>query len=420
LALVATGCSDEESEEAVGDPAEPARVEIAVDPAALDTEDAPRIGVVLTLDSAPGQGADRRFGAAGAQVAAYRLDLGGSDVELEVVDDEGTDEGARTAMKGLVEAGVSGIVVASAGDHLDAALAETSDAGVPVLLPYYEPASTPDGVWVTGPDRASVDSQLLEALGEDGRDRPFVVTGDGVALDGVGSADSEALTGANTAAVVRRVLAAAEAGDVDSVVLGAAPGTLADLVGRLLGRGLDLPIHLSPEAQSPVFARQLAEDTGTLPGGLISVGADAGDTSTLAIGETGDRAAAFFAALRLAHGDDGLTDLLGSGSFAEVAADADLASHDAVVALVRAVEAAGSTAPGEVREALDDLSVDGGDGLAGPALDFSAAQALSREAVTTLVATAQDPGVRPGAQEGGAARFYWFASDAAADTTTSG
>lgn len=411
ISLSLVGCTsgdDERSGGAGGDVAVPAPVALAIDEAVVSTEDPVEVGVVLTLRSRPGEGAERRLDAAGAQVAAYRLSAGGAEVSLVAVDDGGTVEGARGAVAGLVEEGVAGIVVASEGRHLGAALEDASEAGMPVLLPYDAPRRLPEGVWSTAPSSSAVDARLLASLRAEGHESPFVVTGDGVRLDGVGSADAATYRPGRASRIVADVVRAVDSGAADSVVLGAAAPSLADLVTRLAGRDPDLPVYLSPQAVSASFDRALLEQAGTLLSGLRTVGPDVGDTATLDAGPGGNSAAAYFAALRLAAADSELQDLVGSGPFSEVAGDADTASHDAVVALVRAVEAAGSTEPGDVRSALEGLTVDGSGGLAGPALDFSDQQALPDEAVVPLVATTQDPGVRPVVQ--GAARLFWFAA----------
>ena len=81
-----------------------------------------------------GHGVDQT--AEGTQVAAYRLDLGGQPVTLEVADDQGTEDGARAAVEQLVNARVSGIVAATTGDHVLPALADAAAADTAVLLPY--------------------------------------------------------------------------------------------------------------------------------------------------------------------------------------------------------------------------------------------------------------------------------------------
>ncbi len=116
--------------------------------------------------------------------------------------------------------------------------------------------------------------------------------------------------------------------------------------------------------------------------------------------------------MRLAAGDPETSDLFGDTPFADVAVDADTASHDAVIALAAAAASAGSVAPADVLAALSGLTVTSEQGLAGPALDFSTSDATAAQDVVPLVATVQDPGVRPSGSAGGGARLFWFALDA--------
>ena len=147
-----------QSEEAQGTPAKPS-------PVALDAAEAPddlAIGVVVSLT---GEGSDWSEPAEGARVATYRYGLGERAVVLRPVDDKGTTKGATAAVGKLLDQGVSGIVMATEGDHVRAAVTKAAAAGVPVLLPYEtDAAGLPDGAWLTGPDRGQVVSALAKAL----------------------------------------------------------------------------------------------------------------------------------------------------------------------------------------------------------------------------------------------------------------
>ena len=105
--------------------------------------------------------------------------------------------------------------------------------------------------------------------------------------------------------------------------------------------------------------------------------------------------------------DPAAVDILDGQPFGDAAAGgADVASHDAVVALVRAAAQAGSTDPAAVGRALATLRLDHGDGLAGGDLDLTGYVALSTDAVVTLVSTNQDPGLR--ATSKAHPLLYWF------------
>lgn len=410
VALLLAGCSEDPKDEPGASPKAPAQAPAPVE-LALDIGDTPaKIGVLLAIDGTPpGQGQDVVPGAQGAQVAAYRLSLDdGTAPELVVELDDGTVEGAKSAMAALVDAGVSGVVVGSTGDHLLGAVDKAAAADVAVLLPYWRPsADVPDGVWVTGPSSGAVDERLQDALRDEELTQPMVITADGVSADGVGFAESAIFRGNNPARLVRRIDRAVETNRVDSVVIAASAPTQARLTSLLQGTQPDLPLLLTPEALSPTFASALLEGGGTTSGRLTTVGTDAADAATLVQSPQADSTASFFAALRLAAGDPAITDLLGERPMSEVASGADTMSHDAVIALTVAVAKAGSTFPADVRDALAGLKVDSTDGLAGPALDFSANPTLPSESVVVLRATTQDPGVRPAPTQ-----LYWFAAAA--------
>jgi hypothetical protein len=96
--------------------------------------------------------------------------------------------------------------------------------------------------------------------------------------------------------------------------------------------------------------------------------------------------------------------------FASVVQAADVPSHDAVVALVRAAELVGTTAAPAVREALAGGALDQPQGMAGPPLDFRYSDALAAGSVRTLDASTSNPGLRPPpADPATAPTLFWFA-----------
>ncbi|MBE7324221.1 ABC transporter substrate-binding protein [Nocardioides sp. Y6] len=403
LALVASACSEDTSPSDKADPVGGVPVEITDS----TPEDPVRIGVVVTLRSEDGLGEGLLSAAAGAQVAESRLELGGGEVMLEVADDRGTAEGARAAISDLVGQDVSGIVVATTGDHLTAALRAASDAGTPVVAPYLrDPSLDLPGVWATGPDDPTIAERLQETLDADGLLRPFVVTGDGVAVD-VDAAASGSLDATGPKELARQVARRARSGGVDSVVVGASAPNQAAFVAALQGADTDVPVHLTPEALSPEFASALVEAGGTTMGDMATVGTDATDATSLGQGDRAEAVAAYFAALRLLAGDPEAKDLFGSAPFAQEADGADIASHDAVVGLVVAAAEADSVDPAAVKDALAGLQLTRAQGLAGPPLDFTDASALDREEVVVLRSSGQDPGVRP--VSSGDPVLRWFA-----------
>ena len=118
---------------------------------------------------------------------------------------------------------------------------------------------------------------------------------------------------------------------------------------------------------------------------------------------------AFLSALRLASGDTQIKNLTGDAPLSTDAWAADAASHDAVVALVRAAALAGNGDPAKVATALRSVSLGAGEGLAGSTLDFSTPEALTSKALP-VYASDQDLGLRPADDK--APRLVWVAAPA--------
>jgi ABC-type branched-subunit amino acid transport system substrate-binding protein len=402
--VLLSACSSARSDET--EAVRPAKVQLE----AGDLPDAVHVGVMVTLNSAPGEGAEWVHSAAGAQVAAYQFHMGGQQVVLDVVDDKGTARGASAAVEKLVADGVSGIAVATSGSHLRGAFDLAEKKGVALLLPYAtDDADLPGNAWLTGPSAAQLGAAVQGFLAEEDLRSPFVVTTKGAGLSGIDAAEELAVgPTVEPASVVRAVRRALERPvPVDVVVLDVPAQTQGRLVRALQGASLDVPLVLGREAVSPAFGDSLDEAGGSLAAQLTTVGVDAGDVSSMGAGAAADQAASFFSALRIATDDPNATDLFGQGRFSSQAGSADIASHDAVVAIVAAVAEADSTSRADVLAALDGLRVDGADGLAGPDLDFGDHTAVADADVRPMHSTSQNPGVRP-ATAGAPQRLFWF------------
>lgn len=395
-----SGCTGD----AEADPLEPASVALGVD----DVDDV-TLGLVVSSVSDAGQGSEWLEASAGAEVAAYRFGLAGRTVSFSVVDDRGSAERAAKGVEKLVDEGVSGIVLATSGSHVQQALEVASDAGVPVVAPYLREGQVPGGVYVLGPSEKQLDARLAQAREIDGADATVVLVGDDSPTPALTGARTVTLDGSNLDRTIDDVVEGVEERDVDSVVVSASTTTQARVVAALQGEAPDLPVYLTPEALSPRFADAIVRDDGTASGLLESVGVDASDASTLGSGASADSAAAYFAALRLLASDPTATSVVDDTPLQQVAADADLVSHDAVVALVRAAAKAGSNDPVEVAASLKGMKLGAEQALAGPALAFTSSHVVPDRGVALLRATTQDPGVRPQALDGDdTPRLFWF------------
>lgn len=400
-------------------------------PVALSAEGLPKefkIGVIFTFGQSGEPGSEYNRAVQGAVVAAERFAQGGAAVDLRTQNDRGTEDGARAAIAALADQGVSGILVASTGPQASAAAKAAGERGLAVILPYADPAEPGPSIWTTTPSDASVDAALATALA--GKTKVMLVSDGGAipasiqATQTLNLQDFEDVTGLAQEAAIRtgdQLLPLAEnapagsesvrvADPADAVVVSAAtPQRLARLVQALQSRDVSVPLILSDGATAPAFASALAELDGSASGQLVSVAAAGGDGAALQQDAQGRGMSAFLSALRLASGDAQIKNLTGDAPLSTDAWAADAASHDAVVALVRAAALAGNGDAAKVAESLRSVSLGAGEGLAGSTLDFSTPEALTAKAMP-VYASDQDLGLRPADDK--APRLVWVAAPA--------
>lgn len=371
------------------------------------------IGVIVTLGD--GEGSEWNEAAQGALVAERRLALGGTDVALVTKNDGGTAAGGKAAVESLAKSGVAGIVVASSGSHVSGALTAAAAKGIPVVLPY---APAEKDSWSTAPAAGSISTAMTTALGD--ADAPLLVDLGGGApaglrvahvLDGDDTADAAALattvaerTGATSNEEDADADADADAKtvtpDSDAVVVSGSAQRQGAFVAALQAENVTVPVVLTPDATSPAFGAALVEAGGSLSGAFRTVGVATDDARALASDAGGRAMSAFLGGVRVLAGDQDAENLTGDQPFSAVAGAADSRSHDAVIALVRAVGSARSVEPADVTDALATLDLDADAGIAGPALDFTRQQALGTPA-TVLAASAQQLGLRPASTASG-------------------
>lgn len=372
-----------------------------------------KIGIIVTLGD--GEGSEWNEAAQGALVAERRLALGGTDVALVTKNDGGTAAGGTAAVDALAKSGVAGIVVASSGSHVSGALTAAAAKGIPVVLPY---APAEKDSWSTAPAADSISKAMTTALGD--ADAPLLVDLGGGApaglrvahvLDGDDTADTAALattvaerTGATSNEQDADADADADAKtptpDSDAVVVSGSAERQGAFVAALQAENVTVPVVLTPDATSPAFGAALVEAGGSLSGSFRTVGVATDDARALASDAGGRAMSAFLGGVRVLAGDQDAENLTGDQPFSAVAGAADSRSHDAVIALVRAVGTARSIEPADVTDALAALDIDADAGIAGPALDFTKQQALGAHA-TVLAASAQQLGLRPASTASG-------------------
>ena len=242
---------------------EPANVPVPPVAVALNANvpDHLSIGVVITLASAPGQGAEWRDAAEGTQVGAHRFALGGAEVDLVPVNDKGTVAGAAAAVRTLTDRGVAGIVVATSGSHISGALTEAVKGDVPMLLPYEDRADAlPPQTWLTGPDRDSVDATLTQTLRGQNAGKVFLIRAGGAPITGLTPTASRSFRAGNDPAVLAKTVAR-RAGKrrraVDAVAITGPAHLQADVVHALQGAGGRQPGLPHPRGVEPSLPRRI-------------------------------------------------------------------------------------------------------------------------------------------------------------------
>ena len=375
-----------------------------------DVPDGLTIGVVVSVTSTPGEGAQWRDAAQGAQVAASRYAAGGTTITLLPVNDKGTAKGAKAAIDQLADRGVAGIVVATSGSHLRDALQEAATRNIATLLPYATSAEgLPEQSWLTGADSQVSDQRLIEALRQQNLHRPYLIDAGGGDIEGLKPVGSSTFAAGDDPGTLARKLAKGlrkDESSLDAIVVSGPAELQGRLVAALQGAGIETPILLTSDALAPVFPAAVVKAGGSLSGVFVTAGLDVGDATALQPNDAGRAAAAYYSAVSLLAADPQATDLLGQTTFSSVAGAADPRSHDAVVALVRAAATAKSNEPAAVAAALAGSKLGWPDGLAGPALDFAAPVAVAPDAVRVLSATPDSPGVRPTSAQ--APALYWY------------
>ncbi|WP_159613735.1 ABC transporter substrate-binding protein [Glutamicibacter sp. JC586] len=366
------------------------------------------IGLVVSYgDSA---GSEWKDAANGALVAAKRFELGGTAVSVETRDDRGTDEGAREAVEELKNSNVSGIIIASSGEHVSAALDEAQKSGIPVVLPYYTGSIDQySDVYRTTASNAAVANKLNHVVQP--ATNPMLLNAGGQPLDGLTAGQVREVGSSEDlgelAKALKSLAAAERSFPIDAVVINGTARRQAQLVTALQKAKVDLPIALSSEATSPVFATSMVAENASLSNELATVGSQSFDDAALDAGASGQAMNSYLAVLQQMASNEETLSLAGDRPFADVAPVADSRAHDAVVALVRAIEDAHSTQPQKVAKNLRGLSLDTGEGLAHGTLDFDTSEAFTDQPQELRLSN-QDLGLRTVNSTDGSAQ-QWFA-----------
>jgi hypothetical protein len=355
---------------------------VALKTAVKDT----KVGLIV---SSAGPGADLKDMAAGAYIAAFRLNdakVGNDHVQLIVEDDNGTPDGATTAVSNLVDQGVIGIVYASQGEQLLAGAATAAEKGVAVVYPYADDARIAEQgatSYVAAPTIKQVALKLADYVKSNDMSTIALVRQAGA----YGDAGKAALTDAGlkfdsdtpvtaTDPVPGRSIAASHP---DAVIVWADAATSLVAADAMSAGGYTGALLFGDRAAVPSFAHGIAASLAPpVNDGALSAGTWAGpDLPTSA-------ADAFYLAREEA---------VSSGAVGADLTFADFRSHDAVLALVYAAEQKADRA--SVLDGIKSVATGGVVGTVGAPVDFSKQLAVSDGDVALLsYSTLQDGGGR--------------------------
>lgn len=388
------------------------------------------IGVILTLGTSA-EGSEWNGAAQGARVAQQRLRLAGTGIELRAETDGGTAEGGRQAVDRLVRAGVSGIVLASSGSHTDSAIAAAARARIPLIAPYEtipDSFAHAEGVWSLAPSVKQESEAVKTALGA--AKHPLLIDAGGALGQELSVSDRIAVTAGTDLNVLASNVAARTNTDPttngaylggasantpapqfkvtanDAIVVSAPARVQSAILQALQAKNVTVPTILSSNATSPAFAT--ASSSASVATNIATIGAAWGDATALERSVAGANMSGFLAAVRLCATDSSVKNLSGDAPFSTVAAQADSRSHDAVLALARALANASSADPHKVATALRGMRLEPRSGIAGPQLNFTRSSALDAP-VAVLAGTLQNLQLRPDSTTSHVPSVTWFA-----------
>ncbi|MDP1793082.1 MAG: ABC transporter substrate-binding protein [Acidimicrobiales bacterium] len=353
--------SNDKKDATTGKPSQGATASAAPELAIKTSVTDAKVGLIV---SSGGPGADLKDLANGAHVAAFRLNgakADGSNVELVVVDDNGTPEGATAAVTSLVDKGVAGIVYASTGEQLLAGAATAAQAGVAVVYPYADdPRVAEQGAtsYLAGPTIAQAAAELAAHASKANFAKVALVRqagayGDagkaGLVVAGMTFVSDTPITGD---AVDGKAIAA---GNPDAVIVWAESGPALTVADALSRAGFAGTMLFGDRAAVPAFGHGLAGSLApAVTDGALSAGSWAGPELPTSSAD------AFFLAKKEA---------VSSGAVSADMSVADFRSHDAVLALVKAAEGGADRA--SVLDAIKSVSTSDVSGAIGAPVDFS-------------------------------------------------
>lgn len=361
------------------------------------------IGLIVTIGNENAEGSEWNAAASGAKVAIERFNRAGANISLITEDDRGTAEGAVQAIESLAHQGVSGIIVASHGQHIEPALQKAQELGIAVILPYAE--SIYDA-WSLHPSKESLQklivahnasSQKVIRLDQRGYTGLEVPAEESIEVDS--STDFNKLT----EQINHKI---GDLGDSATIFVNTDSYTQARVTRALQESGTRAQVLLGNEATSPAFSEVFMTDNSSSVVNALSVGYKTDDSVALQADGQGRAMSAYLQMVKILAESSETTNALGDQKFSDVAIAADSRSHDAAVALIRAVENADSTDAKAVKKAVANLELAASDGITGPSLSFTQPHAVTAE-LLILSPAVGDINLRT-SQESNYTPIIWF------------
>lgn len=353
-------------EEDFGQPAQSPKLEIVDKQIPADLS----VGVVVsyTEDAFEGRGWD--LAGEGARVAAWRLDQGGKEVKLPVVSDQGSAEGSVKAIEDLKSQGVTAALALTSGTHAEALAEAAAEANLPIIFPYQVPKTKSDATaWYAMPTEQELNQLVSGHIAGLGCENPVVFEGAKTQFEGLeGTKISVGADGVEKP--LEDLVKVLEDSDVKNcIVLDTDPVVSAHLVQGIHGLNLNLATIGGPALVNPLFAQTLGDNAEVLKN-VYAVGAPSAIGVSMTPGSEGARAAVFERAVSIMAQDPELASVTADEFFQERAGFADTVSHDALLALVKAVAIADSDDAADISEAMGAVTIEENDGFASEQLAF--------------------------------------------------
>jgi len=323
------------------------------------------------------------------------------------IEEGGAERGARQAVEQMKAEGVEGIVMASSGSHVQGAVTAAKEYHIP-MIEVYDNVGTGDGVWSFAPNAEA--SLVALQSGVEDPNKVVAVEAQGYSTGILAAHTLTYKPGDDPAALARTVAEkTAELGPGTTVTVAAPAAMQASIVKALQEAAVKTTILLSPQAISPVFSTELVKQGGAISSSLATSGVDTSDSVALQSTDEGRSMSTFLKAVGIMSADPNVQTLSGDQEFSTVAAYADSRSHDAVVALAYASALNLDMNNESVLKTLATVKMRSGEGLAGPALDFTRPNAVTAQPAL-LHASEQSLGLRPQTAGSAAdASITWFA-----------